>query len=73
MTPRPASEPLVATALGLLEGRPAVMADVGTGSGALALAIANAAPQALVWATDTSHAAVALARENVRRQGSAGG
>lgn len=72
MTPRPASERLVAVALGLLGGRPAVVADVGTGSGALALAIASAAPQARVWATDTSPAAVALARENVRRQGLGG-
>jgi release factor glutamine methyltransferase len=69
MTPRPTSERPVATALGFLGGRPAVVADVGTGSGALALAIASAAPQARVWATDTSPAAVALARENVRRHG----
>jgi release factor glutamine methyltransferase len=69
MTPRSTSERLVATALGLLGGRAAVVADVGTGSGALALAIARAAPQARVWATDTNPAAVALARQNVRRQG----
>jgi release factor glutamine methyltransferase len=67
MTPRPASEGLVACSLDLLGGRPAVVADVGTGSGALALAIATAAPRTRVWATDTSPAAVALARENVRR------
>jgi methylase of polypeptide subunit release factors len=35
MTPRPASEQLVRTALDLIGGRPAVVADVGTGSGAL--------------------------------------
>jgi len=45
---------------------------VGTGSGALALAIATAAPRTRVWATDTSPAAVALARENVRRHGLGG-
>lgn len=67
MTPRPASEGLVACSLDLLGERPAVVADVGTGSGALALAIAAAAPRTRVWATDTSPAAVALARENVRR------
>ncbi|HYY75236.1 MAG TPA: class I SAM-dependent methyltransferase, partial [Gaiellaceae bacterium] len=72
MTPRPASERLVAVALSLLGGRPAVVADVGTGSGALGLVIARAAPQARVWATDTSPAAVALARENVRRLGLGG-
>ena len=72
MTPRPTSERLVATALELLGGRPAVVADVGTGSGALALAIARAAPQARTRATDTSRAAVSLARENVRRHGLVG-
>jgi release factor glutamine methyltransferase len=72
MTPRPASEQLVATALGILGGRPAVVADVGTGSGALAVAIAKSAPQVHVWATDSSPAAVAVARENVRRHGLAG-
>ena len=72
MTPRPASERLAATALDVLGERPAIVADVGTGSGALALAIAAAAPRAQLWATDTSPAAVALARENVRRHGLAG-
>ena len=67
MTPRPAGRRLVDSALGLLGGHPAVVADVGTGCGALALAIASAAPRACVWPTDTSPAAVALARENVRR------
>ncbi len=69
MTPRPASERLVRTALELVRGRPAVVADVGTGSGALAVAIARGAPEARVWATDTSPAAVALACENVERHG----
>jgi release factor glutamine methyltransferase len=69
MTPRPASEPLVDVALDILANRPAVVVDVGTGSGALALALAAGAPGARVWATDTSPAAVALARENVRRHG----
>jgi release factor glutamine methyltransferase len=69
MTPRPASEQLVRTALDLIGGRPAVVADVGTGSGALAVAIAAGAPRARVWATDPSPEAVALARENVGRHG----
>jgi len=67
MTPRPASEQLVAAALARLGERPARVVDVGTGSGALAVAIAAAAPRAQVWATDTSRCAVALARANVRR------
>jgi release factor glutamine methyltransferase len=69
MTPRPATEALVAAALERLDGRPARVADVGTGSGALAVAIAAAAPAVQVWATDTSSRAVALARANVRRHG----
>jgi release factor glutamine methyltransferase len=69
MTPRRASEHVVETALAVLGDRPAIVADVGTGSGAIAVALAAGAPQARVWATDTSRAAVALACENVRRQG----
>ena len=69
MTPRPASEALVAAALEHLDGRPAVVADVGTGSGAVAIGIAAGAADVPVWATDTSPAAVALARENVSRHG----
>jgi release factor glutamine methyltransferase len=72
MTPRPASERLVETALGVLGGRRATVADVGTGSGAVAVAVAKGAPQVQVWATDTSPAAVAVARENVFRHGLAG-
>jgi release factor glutamine methyltransferase len=67
MTPRAASEQLVAAALGFLDDRPAHVVDVGTGTGALAIAIASAAPRALLWATDTSRYAVALACANVRR------
>jgi release factor glutamine methyltransferase len=67
MTPRPASEQVVAAALARLHGGPARVADVGTGSGALAIAIAVAAPRVEVWATDSSRSAVALARTNVRR------
>jgi HemK-like putative methylase len=43
--------------------------DVGTGSGAIAVAIANVCPNVEVWATDISRSAVALARANVRRHG----
>jgi release factor glutamine methyltransferase len=67
MTPRPASERLVEAALDFIGDRAAVVADVGTGSGALAVAIAAGAPRARVWATDTSRQAVALACHNVRR------
>jgi release factor glutamine methyltransferase len=67
MTPRPASERLVAAAVARLGDRAARVADVGTGSGALAVAIATACPRVEVWATDTSRHAVALARANIGR------
>jgi release factor glutamine methyltransferase len=69
MVPRPASEQLVAAALRSVGDRPARVVDVGTGSGALAIAIASAAPNALVWATDTSPDAVEAALANVQRHG----
>jgi HemK-like putative methylase len=67
MTPRSASAQLVAAARALLSERSARVADVGTGSGAIAIAIALTCPNAEVWATDISDDAVALARANVRR------
>jgi len=69
MTPRPASEQLVAEAGARLVGRRARIADVGTGGGAIAVAIASECPDVEVWATDTSRSAVRLARANVRRHG----
>jgi release factor glutamine methyltransferase len=69
MTPRAATEQLVAAALDYIGDRPARVVDVGTGSGAIAIAIALAAPTADVWATDNSRCAVALATANVCRRG----
>ena len=69
MTPRPTTEALVEAAVERIAGRAALVADVGTGSGAVALAIASRAPQARVWATDTSASAVRIARANVCRHG----
>jgi release factor glutamine methyltransferase len=69
MTPRPATEQLVAAAAERIGGRAARVADVGTGSGAIALGLAQQAPQAEIWASDTSPAAVALAARNALRLG----
>jgi release factor glutamine methyltransferase len=69
MTPRPASERVVDAAVAITGDRPARVADVGTGSGAIAVALAAALPRAELFATDTSAAAVLLARMNVARLG----
>jgi release factor glutamine methyltransferase len=63
-TPRRTTELLVAEALEL---DPRRVADVGTGSGAIAVAIAAHAPRAEVWATDVCAEAVRVARANVER------
>lgn len=69
MTPRPTSEGLVAEAARRVRGGRRRVADVGTGSGAIAIAIASTCPEAEVWATDNDGAAVLLARTNVARYG----
>jgi len=48
------------------------VADLGTGSGALALALATSLPDAEVWATDASEDALAVARANVAGAGTPG-
>jgi release factor glutamine methyltransferase len=69
MTPRPATEQLVAAVVDAIGDRPARVVDVGTGTGAIAVAVARASPTAWVHATDTSPYAVELARVNARRHG----
>lgn len=65
LIPRPETELLVELALArIAPGQPVRVADLGTGSGAIALAIASERPQARVLATDISAAALALARRN---------
>jgi release factor glutamine methyltransferase len=48
---------------------PLRLADVGTGSGCLAVALARELPQARVWATDISPQALEFARRNAARHG----
>lgn len=67
LIPRPETELLVELALQrVAPNRTAVVADLGTGSGAIALAIAYERPQAHVIATDISPAALTIAAENAR-------
>jgi release factor glutamine methyltransferase len=68
MTPRPTTEAVVAAALARIGDAPARVADVGTGSGAIAIALARQAPVD-VWATDTCAWSVILARLNARDAG----
>lgn len=71
LTPRPETETLVAAALDALPDREAEwrVLDVGTGSGAIALAIASERPKARVTASDVSAAALAVARGNAEALG----
>jgi release factor glutamine methyltransferase len=65
LVPRPETEIVVERCLALLDGieAPRIL-DVGTGTGAIALALKQERPQANVVATDVSADALALAREN---------
>ncbi len=73
LIPRPETEMLVEAALDWLRMHPAAtMADVGTGSGCLAVAITVYAPGVRCYAVDISAAALAVARSNVLRYGVAG-
>ncbi|HEY1513262.1 MAG TPA: peptide chain release factor N(5)-glutamine methyltransferase [Gaiellaceae bacterium] len=70
LVPRPETEIVVERCLELLEGtaEPRIV-DVGTGSGAIALALKDERPDARVTATDRSADALALARENAEASG----
>ena len=75
LIPRPETELLVEiglheiTRLKQASDTQAKLLDLGTGSGAIALAIAYAAPQALITATDQSAEALEIAKRNVKELG----
>ena len=66
LIPRPDTETLVTVALPLITQSARVL-DLGTGSGAVALAIASERPGASVTATDVDPASIALCRRNAKR------
>ena len=73
LIPRPETEQVVESALKLARYEPQRarlrIADIGTGSGAIAVSLAKALPRAEVSATDISRAALGVAAENARRHG----
>jgi release factor glutamine methyltransferase len=70
LTPRPETELLVETALKLLAAKSAPrILDLGTGSGALAVALGKEIPGSQIVATDISTEALGVARANARRHG----
>ena len=71
LVPNPDTEVLVqrAVAIARESERPLRVADVGTGSGCIAIAVAHYAANTDVWASDVSRAALEVAAHNVARHG----
>ena len=74
LIPRPETEFLVIALLDLIKAMPGgdapiEVADVGTGSGIIAISVAKHAPRVRVTAIDQSPAALAIARENAEKHG----
>ena len=67
LVPRPETELLVQRLLQLVTAPAAQLADLGTGSGAIAIALATERPNWLITGTDASAEALAVARENGTR------
>ena len=77
LIPRPETELLVEAAVRCADRRPGagrrpVIADVGTGSGCIAVSLARRLPLAVLYATDRSAEALRVARRNAERHGVAG-
>lgn len=66
LVPRPETEGLVASVIATTHGGSPFILDLGTGSGAIACALADAIPQARIVATDIDPDALDVATENIR-------
>jgi release factor glutamine methyltransferase len=71
LVPNPDTEVLVQLAVAWAReaGRPVRMADVGTGSGCIAVSVTHYAPNVETWATDISSEALGVAARNVAKHG----
>ena len=70
--PRPETEQLVLRTIEELDGIPNVILELGTGTGAIAIALARRFPQTRIIATDLSPIALELAGENAETLGASG-
>lgn len=69
LIPRPETELIIETVLALNPAGNSVIADIGTGSGNIAVSLGKELPEAVIYATDVSVRALRIAQENARRQG----
>ncbi|MBE0480206.1 MAG: peptide chain release factor N(5)-glutamine methyltransferase [Dehalococcoidia bacterium] len=72
LIPRPETELLVEKAISVarsVESGRAILADIGTGCGAIAVALASQLPDAAIYASDISPLALRIARRNINRHG----
>ena len=70
LIPRPESELLVENAIKLAQNYPvSIIAEIGTGCGAIAISLAKSLPQAKIYATDISASALDVARFNCQKHG----
>jgi release factor glutamine methyltransferase len=70
LIPRPESELLIAKAIDIIKSHKIKqIADIGTGSGAIAISVAVGVPEVMIYATDISKRALAVASKNCRRHG----